>query len=48
VEGTIVTGITPLVIDRPVDNTYYNLKGQRVTHPQKGIYIQNGKKIVFK
>lgn len=48
VEGTIVAGITPLVIDRPVDNTYYNLKGQRVTHPQKGIYIQNGKKIVFK
>ena len=24
---------------------YYNLNGQRVTHPQKGIYICNGKKI---
>lgn len=26
-------------------NEYYNLNGQRVTYPQKGIYIYNGKKI---
>lgn len=24
----------------------YNLSGQRVTHPRKGIYIQNGKKVL--
>lgn len=27
---------------------YYNLQGQRVDHPQKGIYIVNGKKVVLK
>jgi hypothetical protein len=47
-EGTAIVGITPLVIDRPVDNNYYNLWGQRVTNPQKGIYIHNGKKYIAK
>ena len=28
-----------------VRGVYYNLNGQRVTHPQRGIYIYNGKKI---
>lgn len=45
-EGTPVTGITPLFIERPADNLIYNLQGQRVDHPQRGIYIQNGKKFV--
>ena len=27
-------------------NLYYNLNGQRVSHPAKGIYIQNGRKII--
>ena len=26
----------------------YNLQGHRVTHPTKGIYIVNGKKVVIK
>ena len=30
------------------DNTIYNLHGQRMQNPQKGIYIQNGKKYVMK
>lgn len=29
------------------NNAYYNLSGQRVEKPSKGIYIHNGKKIVF-
>lgn len=29
-------------------NSMYNLKGQRVLNPQKGIYIRNGKKYVVK
>ena len=29
------------------DNRYYNLQGQPVDHPTKGIYIKNGKKVVF-
>ena len=30
------------------NNVYYNLQGQRVEHPQHGIYIHNGKKVVLK
>jgi len=29
------------------DNVYYNLNGQRVEKPTKGIYILNGKKVLF-
>lgn len=27
---------------------YYNLSGMRVERPKKGVYVQNGKKIIFK
>lgn len=30
------------------DNAYYNLSGQRISKPTKGIYIQNGKKYIIK
>jgi hypothetical protein len=30
------------------DGPYYNLNGQRVSRPSKGIYIDNGKKVIFK
>ena len=30
------------------DNVIYNLNGQRVNHPAKGIYIKNGKKVFMK
>ncbi|MBR5170962.1 MAG: C10 family peptidase [Muribaculaceae bacterium] len=46
---------TPTGINGILDNTtndlqgpYYNLNGQRVSRPDKGIYIVNGKKILFK
>ncbi|MCI6160885.1 MAG: hypothetical protein PUH24_06900 [Prevotellaceae bacterium] len=29
------------------ENTYYNLYGIQVSHPQKGIYVSNGKKIII-
>ena len=29
-------------------NVYYNLNGQRVSQPSKGVYIVNGKKVVIK
>ena len=32
----------------PSDDSYYNLQGQRVSEPQAGIYIHNGKKVVVK
>ena len=31
-----------------VNNEYYNLAGQRVANPTKGLYIVNGKKVVMK
>lgn len=30
------------------DGDFFNLKGQRVAHPTKGLYIVNGKKVVVK
>lgn len=30
------------------DNVYYNLNGQRVANPGKGLYIVNGKKVIMK
>lgn len=30
------------------DNVYYNLQGQRVLYPKKGLYIVNGKKVMIK
>ena len=32
----------------PSDDSYYNLQGQRVSEPQAGIYIHNGKKVIVK
>ena len=31
-----------------VNGEYYNLNGQRVANPTKGLYIVNGKKVVIK
>ncbi len=31
-----------------IDNSYYNIAGQRVAQPTKGLYIVNGKKVVVK
>lgn len=45
---TPVTGIQTLKQERPADGAYYNLSGQRVEHPTKGLYIHNGKKVVIK
>ena len=30
------------------DNVYYNLQGQRILYPTKGLYIVNGKKVIIK
>ena len=30
------------------DAPYYNLNGMRITNPQKGIYIRNGRKVVIR
>lgn len=43
------TGIEEIKTNtRPANNTYYNLSGQAVKNPTKGIYILNGKKVIIK
>ena len=56
--GVIVTKVTvsapgtssirPTVEDGSHATTIYNLQGQRVDQPKKGIYIQNGRKVVVR
>ena len=49
-ESDVPTGIVGIEHDEDVKTggVVYNLAGQRVTTPGKGIYIINGKKVLFK
>jgi hypothetical protein len=38
----VVSGLPAMAHD------YYNLQGQRVVHPAKGLYIRNGKKLILR
>ena len=42
------TGITANKREAISNNEYYNLNGQRVAQPTKGLYIVNGKKFIVK
>lgn len=42
------TGITQVNGENVKANDYYNLKGQRVSQPTKGLYIVGGKKVMVK
>ncbi len=42
------TGITAVETEKEADKVYYNLNGQRVEKPQRGVYIQGGRKVVVK
>ncbi len=52
--GLNFDGSTPTAIDvvnagaQTIDGAIYNLSGQRVSQPTKGIYIINGKKVMMK
>ena len=48
--GDDTTGVETLNVERGTlnDNSYYNLAGQRVAQPTKGLYIVNGRKVVIK
>ena len=43
-----VTGINEIEAAKTNDEGYFNLAGQRVAQPTKGLYIVNGKKVVIK
>lgn len=46
-DPTAVTEIKSEAKEVEQDGVYYNLNGQRVEKPTKGIYIKNGKKVLF-
>ena len=46
-DGT-TTGIRDVQTGRNSAIVYYDLQGRRVMYPSKGVYITNGKKIIFK
>ena len=43
-----VTGVAKIIIPASSVETYYNLNGQQVANPTKGVYIKNGKKVIVK
>ena len=47
-ESTPVSGIHELHYTPQTDNRIYNLQGQQIAQPRRGIYIQNGKKYLAK
>lgn len=42
------TGVAKIIIPVSTVDTYYNLNGQQVANPTKGVYIKNGKKVIVK
>ena len=42
------TGIQQMKCDKVSSDNWYNLSGQRVDSPKKGIYIHNGRKVVIR
>jgi len=42
------TGIQNFSNTQDTNDTYYDMQGRRISKPEKGIYIQNGKKVVVK
>jgi hypothetical protein len=46
--GYVPTGINTVKANAFENGTIYNLRGQKVTNPTKGLYIINGKKVMVK
>ena len=46
--GGETTGISSMKSSENGADSYFNLSGQRVAAPQKGLYIVNGKKVIIK
>ena len=42
------SGISDIQVKTPIDGAIYDLKGQRVKQPKKGVYIRNKRKIIAK
>ncbi len=48
--GILATGIDELQVSPTTtnDNVWYDLQGRRVTRPERGVYIFNGRKVIVK
>ena len=42
------SAVSAVRADKPADGKWYNLNGQEVSHPTKGVFIRNGKKIIIR
>ena len=42
------TGINEVSAKTASDSAFYNLQGVKVQNPVKGLYINNGKKVIIK
>ena len=47
IDYTVPTAIST-VAAQPADHRYFDLQGRPVSQPQKGLYIQNGRKVVIR
>lgn len=47
-ESGDVTGINEIAAGKAFNGEFFNLAGQRVAQPTKGLYIVNGKKVIIK
>lgn len=47
-DGAEAMGVKAVGTEKNTDGRYYNLSGQRIAQPSRGLYIRNGKKIMFK
>ena len=43
-----VTGMSPMTCSLPKDDRFYTLGGWQASHPVKGIYVKEGKKVAIK
>ena len=46
VKNPNTSGITQTISIDEIEHPFYNLQGQRISNPRKGIYIRNGKKYI--
>ena len=45
-DDEVSTGIATLHHNQDTDNEFYNLQGQRVSKPSKGVFIQGSRKVI--
>ncbi len=47
-DGTTGIEVQSSIFNSQFEEVYYNLQGQRIDRPRKGLYIRNGRVVVIK